>query len=101
MTRRLRTITVVSWLGGAVSVLPFATEWFDLPQRISNLLLFAAIVSSFGLNLAIGASPRLQHAIVRLAGPPEPPARALMLVAVVVSAGLAVMLAGSALAASL
>lgn len=101
VTRRLRTITVVSWLGGAVSVLPFAAGWFELSERTSNLLLFSAIVSSFGLGLAIGASPTLQRVIVRLAGPVEQPSRALVLVAVVAAAGLAAMLAGSALAASL
>ena len=95
--RRLRTIAVVSWMGGAASILPFATEWFELSTRASNLLLFAAVVSSFGLGLAISTWPTLRHAIERLAGPPERPARALLLVAVMAGVSAAAMLAAAAL----
>jgi hypothetical protein len=101
VTRRLRTIAVVSWLGGAASILPFATEWFDLPTVASNLLLFTAVVSSFALSLVIGAWPALQHVIARVAGPPDQPARALVLVAVVGGAGVMAMLAASAVVGSL
>jgi hypothetical protein len=101
VTRRLRTIAVVSWIGGAASILPFATVWFDLPTRASNLLLFAAVVSSFAFSLAIGRWPALQRSLARVAGPPDQPARALVLVAVVAGAGVAAMLAASAAVGSL
>lgn len=101
MTRRLRTITVVSWLGGAASVLPFAAGWFDLSTRASNLLLFAGIVSAFGLSIAIVKSPALQRGIARLAGPPDRPAQALVLVAVLAGAGVTAMLVAAALVGSL
>ena len=101
MARRLRTITVVSWLGGAASILPFVAGWFGLSTRASNLLLFAGIVSAFGLSLAVGTSQRLQHAIVRLAGPPDRPTRTLVLVAIVAGAGVAAMLVAAALVGSL
>ena len=101
MTRRIRTIAVVSLIAGAASVLPFAAEWFDLSTRVSNLLLFSAIVATFGLSLAIGQSSTLQRGIVRLAGPPDRPAHALALVAVVAAVGVVSMLAAAALVGSL
>lgn len=101
VTRRIRTIAVVSLLGGAASILPFAVEWFDLSTRVSNLLLFSAVVTAFASSLAIGASPRLQHAIGRLAGPPERPSRALVLVAVGAGVGVTAMLAAAALVEAL
>lgn len=101
VTGRLRTIAVVSLLGGAVSVLPFAVEWFDLTTRASNLLLFSAVVAAFAFGLAIRLSPTLRHAIVRLAGPSAKPARALVLVAVVAGVGLTAMLAVAAVVGSL
>jgi len=101
VTRRLRTIAVLSWLGGAASILPFASQWFDLSTRASNLLLFTAVVSSFAFGLAIGAWPALQRLLARVAGPPDQPARALVLVAVVAGAGVTAMLAASAVVGSL
>jgi hypothetical protein len=101
VTRRVRTIAVVSWLGGAAAVLPFAAGWFGLSTRVSNLLLFAAVVSSFGFSVAIVKAPALRRGIARLGGPPDRPARALVLVAVVAGAGVAAMLAAAALAGSL
>ncbi len=101
MPRRLRTIAVVSLLGGAASVLPFAVEWFDLSVRASNLLLFSAVVGAFLFGVAIVKSAALRAGIERLAGPPDTPARALVLVAVLAGAGVAVMLTAAALVGSL
>jgi hypothetical protein len=100
VTRRVRRLAVVSWLGGAVSILPFATGWYDLSERATNLLLLGALASAFAFSLLIGASTRLQHALMRLAGPRDRPARALVLVAVVATAGLVAMLAAGRLVAS-
>lgn len=93
-------VAVVSWLGGAASILPFAQEWFDLSVRASNLALFAALVSSVALGLAIHVSPRLARLVAALAGPPEPRARALVLVVAFAGAGLAAMVAATALVGS-
>lgn len=101
MTRRIRTIAVVSLIAGAASILPFAAEWFDLSTRVTNLLLFSAIVATFGFSLAIGQSTTLQRAIVRLAGPADRPAHALALVAVVAAVGVTTMLAAAALVEAL
>jgi hypothetical protein len=101
VNRRARTIAVVSLLGGAVSVLPFAVEWFGLSTRAANLLLFSSVVASFGFSLAITASSSLRRAILTLAGPPERPAHALVLVAVLAPLGLTAMLAAAALVGSL
>jgi hypothetical protein len=101
VTRRIRRIAVISWLGGAASVLPFATDWLDLSIRASNLLLFSAVVSSFVFGLAIGAFSTLQRWIARLGGPPEQPAHAFVLVAVVAGAGVAVMLTAATIVAAL
>lgn len=90
-------VAVISWLGGAVSVLPFAQEWFDLSTRASNLALFAAVVSAVALGLAIHFSRRLARLVAALAGPPEPRARALVLVAAFAGAGLAATVALTAL----
>jgi len=93
-------IAVVSWLGGAVSILPFAEDWFGLGERAANLALLAALASAFALGLLIHTSARLQHFVVTLAGPSRPRARALILVAVFASAGALGMLAGTALVGS-
>jgi hypothetical protein len=90
-------ITVVSWLGGAASILPFAEDWFGLSTRVSNVALLATIASGVVLGLLVRASSRLEHVVERLAGPPERPARALVLVAVLASAGAGAMLALTAL----
>ena len=100
MTRRIRTLAVVSWLGGAASVLPFAEEWFDLDGRIANAALLAALASAVALGFVIHFSPGLQHILARLAGPPERPAQALVLVAVLAPAGALAMLAATALLGS-
>ena len=100
MTRRIRRLAVVSWIGGAASILPFATGWFELSMRAANVLLLAALASTFALNLLIGAWPALQRALSHLAGPSTQPARALVLVAVVAGVGAAAMLAAVALAGS-
>jgi hypothetical protein len=100
MPRRLRTIAVVSLLGGAASVLPFCVEWFDLSARASNLLLLAAVVAAFAFSVAIARSTRLREAIDRLAGPADGPARTLVLVAVVAGVGVSTMVAASALVGS-
>lgn len=99
--RRLRTIAVVSLLGGAASVLPFAVEWFDLSTRAANLLLFSAVVGAFAFSVAIAKSIQLRDAIDRLAGPADRPSRALVLVAVVAGAGVSMMVAAAALVGSL
>ena len=96
----MRRLAVVSWIGGAASVLPFATGWFGLSTRTANLLLFAALVSTFAFNLLIGAWPLLQTVLSRLAGPPAQPARALVLVAAVAVAGAVAMVAAAGLAGS-
>jgi hypothetical protein len=101
VTRRIRTIAVVSWLGGAASILPFATQWFDLSARASNLLLFAAIVSTFVFSLLIGRWQELRDGLARLAGPPEKPAHALLVVAAVGGCTLTAMLAATAIIGSL
>ncbi len=93
-------IAVVSWLGGAVSILPFAEDWFGLGERAANLALLTALASAFALGLLIHASARLRHVVATLAGPPRPRARALILVAVFASAGALGMLAGTALVGS-
>jgi hypothetical protein len=90
-------ITVVSWLGGAASILPFAEDWFGLSTRVSNVALLATIASGVVLGLLVRASSRLEDVVERLAGPPERPARALVLVAVLASAGAGAMLALTAL----
>ncbi|GIU94646.1 MAG: hypothetical protein KatS3mg012_1103 [Gaiellaceae bacterium] len=90
-------VAVVSFLGGAVSVLPFAQEWFGVGDRAFNWLLFAALVSSVALGFAIHFSGRLRRLVETLAGPPEPRARALVLVAVFAAAGLSAMVAAAAL----
>lgn len=95
-----RRVAVISWLGGAVSVLPFAQEWFSLSTRAANLALFAALVSAVALGFAIHLSPRLARLVELLAGPPEPRARALVLVAAFAGAGLAAMVALAALVGS-
>lgn len=100
VTRRVRTISVVAWFGGAASILPFATGWFDLGARAPNVLLFTVLVSAFAFSLLINASASLQRGLTRLAGPPEQPAHALVLVAVVAAAGVAAMLAAAALVGS-
>lgn len=90
---------MVSWLGGAVSITPFAAEWFELDGRTLNWAFFAALVSAVALGFGIALSPRLQRLVTILAGPPEPRARALVLVAVFASAGLLAMLGALWLAA--
>ena len=100
VVRRVRNLAVVSWLGGAASLLPFAEEWFDLGGRTANLLLLAALASAVALGFLIYASPRVQCVLDRLAGPPDRPARALVLVALVASAGALTMLAAAALSGS-
>jgi hypothetical protein len=100
VARRLRTLTVVSWVGGAASILPFAKDWFDLSQRATNVLLFATVVSAFALNLLLGSWPPLSRALTRLAGPPEQPARALVLVGVVAALSAGAMLVAAALVGS-
>jgi hypothetical protein len=101
VTRRPRTIAVVSLVGGAASVLPFAAGWFGLSTRAANVLLFAAVVCAFGFSLAIGAWPALREGVDRLAGPPDRPARALVLVALAAGAGAGAMVAASALVGAL
>jgi hypothetical protein len=97
--RRAPLLAVVSWLGGAASLLPFAEEWFDLSKRLSNLALLLAVASAVALGLAIRLAPRLERLAARLAGPDDRPARALVLVAVLAGAGAAAMLALTALLA--
>jgi hypothetical protein len=91
--RAQRRLAVVSWLGGAVSIVPFAVDWLHLDDGAANWAILGALVSAAGLGLALALSPRLQHAVAMLAGPPEPPARALLLVAVLAPAGALAMLA--------
>lgn len=100
VTRRQRTIVVVSWIAGAASILPFAADWFDLSVTASNFLLLGTLVSAFALNLLVGYWPPLHRALARLAGPPDPPARALVLVAVVAGVSAATMLLAAALVGS-
>jgi hypothetical protein len=90
-------VAVVSFLGGAVSVLPFAQEWFGVGDLAFNWLLFAALVASVALGFAIHLSPHLRRLVAFLAGPPEKRARALVLVAAFAGAGLSAMVAASAL----
>ena len=92
---------MISWLGGAVSVLPFAEGWFSLSTRAANLALLAALASSVALGFAIHFSGRLARFVAVLAGPPEPRVRALVLVVVFAGAGLAAMVALTALVGSL
>lgn len=91
---------MISWLGGAASVLPFAQEWFELSSKAANLALFAAVVSTVALGFAIQLVSPLRRLVAVLAGPPEPRARALVLVAVFAGAGLAAMIALTALVGS-
>jgi hypothetical protein len=56
-------------------------------------VLFAAVVSSVALGFAIHLSRRLARLVEVLAGPPQPRARALVLVAVFAGAGLSAMVA--------
>ena len=93
-------IAVASWLGGAVSILPFTEDWFGLGGSTVNFLLLAALASAVVLGFAIHFSTRLQRLIVLLAGPPEPRAGALVLVAVLAGAGALAMLAVTALIGS-
>jgi hypothetical protein len=72
-------LAVIAWLGGAVSIVPFAEGWFDLERSGVNWALFGAVVSAAALGFAI-------------AGPPEPRARALVLAAVFAGAGALAML---------
>lgn len=90
-------VAVVSFLGGAVSVLPFTQEWFGVGDLAFNWLLFAALIASVALGFAIHLSSHLGRLVALLAGPPEQRARALVLVAVFAGAGLAAMVAASAL----
>ena len=92
---------MISWLGGAVSVLPFAQEWFSLSARAGNLSLLAAIASAVALGFAIHFSGPLARLVTVLAGPPEPRVRALVLVAAFAGAGLGAMVALTALVGSL
>lgn len=96
MTRRVRTLAVVSWLGGAASLLPFAEEWFELSGRAANLVLLAVVASAAALGFALYAWSGLDRVLHRLAGPPERPARALVLVAVVASTGAVTVLVATA-----
>jgi hypothetical protein len=79
-----------------VSLLPFAQEWFDLSQRRANVCLFLAVLSAVALAFALGLVPPLARVVERLAGPPEPRARALVLVAVLAPLGAQAMLAHAA-----
>ena len=90
--RSLGRLAVVSWLGGAVSIVPFAEAWFELSGATVNWALLGALASSVALGFAIALSKPLQRAVVSLAGPPEPRARALVLVAVFAASGLLAML---------
>jgi len=97
MSHRVRNLAVASWLGGAASVLPFAEEWFDLSRRAGNLTLLGAVASAVALGFAVHASAGSQRLLSGLAGPPERPVRALVLVAVFAAAGALAMLAATAL----
>lgn len=97
MTRRIRTLVVASWLGGTASILPFAEEWFGLGTRAGNFALLAAIASAVALGFLLVATSRFDRTLLVLAGPPDRPARALVLVAVIASAGALAMLALTAL----
>jgi len=97
--RALGRLAVVSWLGGAVSVVPFAEEWLELSGEAVNWALFGALVTSVALGFAIALSEPLQRLVAVLAGPPEPRARALALVAVFALAGALAMLGALALSA--
>jgi hypothetical protein len=99
--RRTPLLTVVSWLGGAASLLPFAEDWFDLSGRLGNVALLLAVVSAFVLGVAVRGIPALERFTARLAGPPGRPAHALLVVAVFAPAGAAAMLALTALLGSL
>jgi hypothetical protein len=97
MSQRVRNLAVVSWLGGAASVLPFAEDWFDLSRKAGNLTLLGAVASAVALGFAVHASAGSRRLLTRLAGPPERPARALVVVAVFAPAGVLAMLAATAL----
>jgi short subunit fatty acids transporter len=99
VARRAPLLTVVSWLGGAASLLPFAEEWFELSSRLGNLALLLAVASAVALGLAVRLAPTFRRLTERLAGPPDRPARALVLVAVFASAGAVAMLVLTALLA--
>ena len=96
--RALGRLAVVSWLGGAVSVVPFAEEWFELESATVNWALFAALASSVAVGFAIALSARLQRLVSFLAGPPRPRARALVLVATFAATGALAMIGALALA---
>jgi len=93
-------VAVISFLGGAVSVLPFDEDWFGLGGRAPDVLLIAALTASAALGIAIHFSARLQRLVALLAGPPTPRARALVLVAVFAGAGIGTMVVAAALAGS-
>lgn len=76
-----------------MSLLPFAQEWFDLSQRRANVCLFLAVLSAVALAFALALVRPLARVVERLAGPPEPRARALVLVAVLAPLGALAMLA--------
>jgi hypothetical protein len=86
-------LAVISWLGGTVSIVPFAAEWFSLPEGAVNWALLGALASSAALGFAIALSPPLRRVVVVLAGPHELRARALVLVAVFAAGGALAMLA--------
>jgi hypothetical protein len=86
-------LAVISWLGGTVSIVPFAQEWFSLGDSAVNWALLGALASSAALGFAIALSPAIRRAVVVLAGPPERRARALVLVAVFAAGGALAMLA--------
>jgi hypothetical protein len=90
----------VSWLGGAASVLPFAEEWFGLSMKAGNLLLLGALASSAALAFAVYGIASFRGLVQRLAGPPDQPARALVLVVTFAAAGALTMLGASALVGS-
>ena len=86
-------LAVVSWLGGAASIVPFAEEWFSLGRAAVNWALFGAVVSATALGFAIALSPGLRRVVTVLAGPPEPGPRALVLAIAFVAGGALAMLA--------
>jgi hypothetical protein len=86
-------LAVISWLGGAVSVVPFAQQWFDLDDAAVNYALLGALASAVALGFAIALWAPFHRAVALLAGPPEPRARALVLVAVFAPAGALAMVA--------
>jgi len=80
-------LAVIAWLGGTVSIVPFAEGWFDLERSAVNWALFGAVVSAAALGFAIALLQPLQRAVVALAGRSERTPRALVLAAVFASAG--------------